>query len=110
MAWGFAPRAKAAGPSDPSLAYRYRSANFGGFVADSYALAPEPKPAPRPSVPAAPAPVAAAEHDGEAISFICGSPAVGRFPRARWLSCLRQVGFFRDAAMWDYAPPAGSPA
>lgn len=70
----------------------------------------QPKPSPRPSVPATPAPVATAGHDGEAISFICGSPDVGRFPRARWLSCLRQVGFFRDAAMWDYAPPAGSPA
>ena len=46
LAWGFAPRAKAADPSDPSLAYRYRSANFGGFVADSYVLAPEPKPRP----------------------------------------------------------------
>jgi len=69
-----------------------------------------PRPAPVPSAPAAEAtPTPEPRRDGT-VSFICGSPDVGLVPRARWLSCLRHVGFFRAAAMWDYAPPAGSPA
>lgn len=63
--------------------------------------APAADPGPAVAVDAAP--------PAGAISFVCGSPDVALFPRARWLSCLRQVGFFRGAAMWDYAPPAGSP-
>lgn len=67
-----------------------------------------PRPAPPPAAPAASP--ARATPNTDVVSFICGSPDVGLFPRARWLSCLRQVGFFRDGSMWDYAPPTGSPA
>ncbi len=79
----------------------------GTFVAHL----PTPRPTERttsapPGIPPAPA----SSDFTDTISFICGTPDLGRFPRARWLSCLRQVGFFRETKMWAYAPPAGSPA
>ncbi len=42
------------------------------------------------------------------IAFSCGVPDLARFPRSRWLSCLRQTGFHAPASLWSYDDAAGS--
>lgn len=77
----------------------------GTFVARLANLDQLARPAPR----TAPTPTARVERR-RVISFICGTPDLDAFPRARWMACARQVAFFRESAAWGYAPPAGSVA
>ncbi len=59
---------------------------------------------------ATPRPAAPPEERRRTISFICGTPDLEAFPRGRWMTCTRQVAFFRETPGWGYAPPAGSAA
>lgn len=51
-----------------------------------------------------------AKPDAGRITFACGVPDLGRFPRARWLSCTRQIGFNASDPVWGYDSAIGSPA
>lgn len=80
----------------------------GTFVAALEFLPRSPPSLLRSRAPAA-APVAANRAES-LISFACGVPDLGRFPRARWLSCTREVGFNAGDAVWGYDSASGSPA
>lgn len=43
----------------------------------------------------------------DTISFRCGIPDLSAFPRARWLSAVRQIGFHSPTEIWSYDETAG---